>query len=54
MFAIQAVGVSQMLFGTDDPFIGSDTAHVQRLSVPQADEAAILGGNAARLFGLLP
>jgi aminocarboxymuconate-semialdehyde decarboxylase len=54
MFAIQAVGVSQMLFGTDDPFIGSDTSHVQRLSVPQTDKAAILGGNAARLFGLLP
>jgi aminocarboxymuconate-semialdehyde decarboxylase len=52
MFAIQAVGVSQMLFGTDDPFIGSDTSHVQRLSVPQTDKAAILGGNAARLFGL--
>jgi aminocarboxymuconate-semialdehyde decarboxylase len=54
MFAIDAVGVSQILFGTDDPFIGSDTAHVARLPIPAADKAAILGGNAARLFGLAP
>ena len=52
MFAIGAVGVGQMLFGTDDPFIGSDTAHVARLPIADADKAAILGGNAARMFGL--
>jgi aminocarboxymuconate-semialdehyde decarboxylase len=52
MFAIDSVGVGQILFGTDDPFIGSDTAHVTRLPVPEASKAAILGGNAARLFGL--
>ncbi len=52
MFAIDAVGVGQILFGTDDPFIGSDTAHVTRLPASDADKAAILGGNAVRLFGL--
>jgi aminocarboxymuconate-semialdehyde decarboxylase len=50
--AIESVGVSQLLFGTDDPYIDSDTAHVERLALGSADQAAILGGNAARVFGL--
>ncbi len=50
--AIESVGVSQLLFGTDDPFIDSDAAHVERLALPAPDQAAILGGNAARLFGI--
>ena len=48
MFAIDAVGVGQILFGTDDPFIGSDAAHVTCLPVSDPDKVAILGGNAAR------
>jgi aminocarboxymuconate-semialdehyde decarboxylase len=52
MFAIAAVGVGQILFGTDDPFIGSDTSHVTRLPISDADKAAMLGGNAAYVFGL--
>jgi len=52
MFAIGAVGAGQILFGTDDPFIGSDTTHVTRLPVSDSDRAAILGGNAKRIFAL--
>jgi aminocarboxymuconate-semialdehyde decarboxylase len=51
MFAIGAVGVGQILFGTDDPFIGSDTSHVTHLPISDVDKTTILGGNAARVFG---
>jgi aminocarboxymuconate-semialdehyde decarboxylase len=50
--AIESVGTSQLLFGTDDPFIDSDATHVERLALPAADQAAILSGNAAKVFGL--
>jgi len=52
MLALNTVGAGQVLFGTDDPFIGSDDAHVQRLKISDAERAAILGGNAAKMFGL--
>jgi aminocarboxymuconate-semialdehyde decarboxylase len=50
--AIASVGPSQLLFGTDDPFIDADATHVERLALPSGEQAAILGGNAARLFAL--
>jgi aminocarboxymuconate-semialdehyde decarboxylase len=52
MFGREVVGAKQLLLGTDDPFIGSDASHVTRLDIPAAEKAAILGGNAARMFGL--
>ena len=41
-FALKAVGPNQILFGTDDPFIDADTSHVDRLSLPDRDRAAIM------------
>jgi aminocarboxymuconate-semialdehyde decarboxylase len=48
--ALKAVGPGQILFGTDDPFIDANTAHVDRLALPDRDREAIMGGNAARLL----
>ena len=50
MLAIGSVGASQILFGTDDPFIGADTVHVTRLPIADDAKAAILGGNAMRML----
>jgi aminocarboxymuconate-semialdehyde decarboxylase len=50
--AIASVGASPLLFGTDDPYIDADAGHVERLALGGAEKAAILGGNAARLFGI--
>lgn len=52
MFAHRQVGASQILFGTDDPFIDADRGHVERLDLPDSDKTRILGGNAAALLGL--
>jgi aminocarboxymuconate-semialdehyde decarboxylase len=48
--AIDTVGAEHLLLGTDDPYIDSDCTHVERLHLPPAETALILGENAARLL----
>ena len=50
--AHELVGAEHLLWGSDDPFLGADTAHVDALPIPAADKARILGGDAARLLKL--
>ena len=52
MFALNTVGASQLLFGTDDPFIDADASHVTALPIPENVKREILGANAVRIFGL--
>ncbi len=52
---IELVGAEQVLLGSDYPFDMADARAaetVRGLGLPPAQEAAILGGNAARLLGL--
>jgi aminocarboxymuconate-semialdehyde decarboxylase len=49
-FALQSVAPSQILFGTDDPFIDASPSHVEQLALPDDDFKAVMGGNAMRLF----
>lgn len=49
-FAIKSVGPSQILFGTDDPFIDASASHVEQLSLSDRDRDAIMGANAKRLL----
>lgn len=50
--ALEFAGSEHLLWGTDDPFILSDTGHVESLGLAPADTQRILGGNAAKLLGL--
>ena len=46
------VGPDRLLWGSDDPFIKTDTEYVRRLTFPKQEEIQILGGNAARILGI--
>jgi predicted TIM-barrel fold metal-dependent hydrolase len=48
------VGADRVLFGSDYPLIGQERAlrEAQHAGLEPGDEEAVLGGNAARLFGL--
>jgi aminocarboxymuconate-semialdehyde decarboxylase len=50
--AHELVGADHLLWGSDDPFIGSDTRHVETLRISAEDKRKILGANAARLLKL--
>jgi aminocarboxymuconate-semialdehyde decarboxylase len=56
--AIATLGVPRVTYGTDYPVGGEPTmladgvAHLRALGLPAADEARVLGGNAAAFFGL--
>ncbi len=52
MLAHQTMGAQRLLWGSDDPYIGADTTHVDNLPISDHDKQLILGGNAARLFGI--
>lgn len=51
--AVQMVGAHKILFGSDYPLIRPRNyiAHLRELPLSEQDRAAILGGNAARLWG---
>jgi aminocarboxymuconate-semialdehyde decarboxylase len=52
IFALNAVGSRQFLFGADDRLINADTSHVTKLPVGATDKELILGANSVRIFGL--
>jgi aminocarboxymuconate-semialdehyde decarboxylase len=52
--AIDTVGVDQIVFGTDDPFINADGAHVERLALTSENQNKIFYENAAKLLEIKP
>jgi len=52
MMAHGIVGPDHILFGSDEPMIGPDTSLIDGLPISETDKAKIVGGNAARIFGI--
>src|SRR5262249_22179269 len=49
--AVGEIGEERFLFGTDYPFIGSDSFYIEVPDLSPQQKEKILSGNAARLFG---
>jgi aminocarboxymuconate-semialdehyde decarboxylase len=54
--ALERVGSARLLYGSDRPPVPFEASrmigYVRALGLPESDEAAVLGGNAQRLFSL--
>jgi aminocarboxymuconate-semialdehyde decarboxylase len=44
------VGADHLLWGSDSPFLGADTRHIDKIDFSVGDKAKILGDNAQRIF----
>ena len=51
-FLINVVGADHVLFGTDDPYINTDSSYVDRLSISETEKDKIFSINARRILGL--
>jgi aminocarboxymuconate-semialdehyde decarboxylase len=52
MMAHKYIGGDRLMFGTDYPYVDETRGYIEALPLGAGDKAAIMGGNAARVFGL--
>jgi aminocarboxymuconate-semialdehyde decarboxylase len=50
--ALDILRPEQLLWGTDEPFIGAGAEYIDELDLPEAQKSLNLGGNAGRIFGI--
>ena len=55
-FAIDAIGIDQVMFAIDYPFVdsGKSVAEMDAIALPEADKAKIYHENAERIFRIAP